>query len=95
MVQPTKFPQAQFKQNNDVLTSKEYCAVFVLGLRLDFSFGGLIYASKFINIFIVICIKFYMNFDGMILTFYTSMDLCGTLCTPGQVLEDYYLVINT
>ena len=37
----------------------------------DLSFGGLIYASNFIqnkgHIFIVpvICIKFYMNFDGM------------------------------
>ena len=33
------------------------------------------YASNFIqnkvHIFIVICMKFYMNFDGMILTFYT------------------------
>ena len=28
----------------------------------------------------------FMNFDGMILTLH--MDLCGTLCTPGQVLED-------
>ena len=51
----------------------KYCAVFVLGL--DFSFGGWIYASNFIqnkvHIVIVIYMKFYMNFDGMILTFYT------------------------
>ena len=50
-------PQAQFteinKKNNDVLTSKEciFMQYLVLGLRLDFSFGGLIYryASNFIH----------------------------------------------
>ena len=55
------------------------------------SFGGLIYASNFIknkvHIFIVICIKFYINFNGMDFNI-LHMDLCGTLCTLGQVLED-------
>ena len=46
-------PQAQFKKINDVLTSKEciFMQYLVLSLRLDFSFGGLIYryASNFIH----------------------------------------------
>ena len=45
--------QAQFKKNNDVLTSKEciFMQYLVLGLKLDFSFGGLIYryVSNFIH----------------------------------------------
>ena len=40
------------------------------------------YASNFIqnkvHIFIVICMKFYMNFDGMILTFYTWIHVVYT-----------------
>ena len=46
-------PHAQFKKNNDVLISKEciFMQYLVWGLRLDISFGGLIYryASNFIH----------------------------------------------
>ena len=60
-------------------------------LGLDFSFGGWIYASNFIqnkvHIVILICMKFYMNFDGMILTFYTW--ICVVLCVhQDKLLEE-------
>ena len=35
-----------------------------------------------------------MNFDGMIFNI-LHKDLCGTLCTPGQVLEDSSLQVWT
>ena len=52
-----------------------------LGLRLDFSFGGLIY--QYASNFIPNKGHIFMNFDGMILKFYTW----PRICAPGQVLE--------
>ena len=70
------FLKLSLRKINDVLTSKEYIVQYLfLGLRLDFSFGGLIYASNFIHKKVHI----FMNFDGMILlTFY--MWICVVHC---------------
>ena len=62
----------QFNKNNDVLTSKEYI-VQCFGFRLfvvDESMHQTLSIQNKVHIVIVICMKFYMNFDGMILTFY-------------------------
>ena len=64
---------------------------------LDFSFGGWIYASNFIqnkvHIVVVICLKFYMNFDGMIPTFYTW--ICVVHCVhQDKCLKTLYLLLE-
>ena len=83
LVQPTKFPHAQFFLY--VLTSKECIhAVFVFGfkIRLLIWWINLRYASNFIHNKGHI----FMNFDGMILTFYTW--ICVVHCVhQGKCLK--------
>ena len=67
-------------RKNNVLTSKEYVVQCLFWIKLFIWWMNLIQNKAHI---------FYMNFDDFNIL---HMDLCGILCTPGQVLENSSLL---